>query len=85
MQYFGYQIPEDAICEMPGCGLPCVDINHIEARGMGGNPNGSKDSIENLMGMCRAHHNKHGDVRADKPMLKKIHLKFMQDYGVNRS
>lgn len=81
MAFFGYQIPEDAICEMPGCERPCVDINHIDARGSGGNPSGDKDNIENLMGMCREHHLKHGDVRADKQMLKDIHLKFMQDHG----
>ena len=79
MTYFGFQIPEDAICEIPDCGLPCVDINHIDARGAGGNPKGDKDTIENLMGMCRIHHLKHGDVRGDKQWLKAIHLKYMND------
>lgn len=81
MDFFGFKIPEDAICEIPFCGLPCQDINHIEARGMGGNPSGDKDDIKNLMGMCRAHHLKHGDVVADKPWLKEIHYKYMKDNG----
>lgn len=81
MDFFGFKIPEDAICEMPGCGLPCVDINHIDARGMGGNPSGDKDHIENLIGMCRGHHIKHGDVPDDKPMLRKIHNDYIMLNG----
>lgn len=82
MDFFGYKIPEDATCEIPGCGRPCVDINHIDARGMGGDPQGKKDVIENLIGMCREHHIKHGDVKADKDWLRAVHLKKMIDEGI---
>lgn len=78
MDYFGYKIPEDVICEIPGCGKPCKDINHIDARGMGGDPKGKKDVIENLMAMCREHHIEFGDVRSKKEWLKEIHLKLLK-------
>lgn len=79
LNFFGYKIPEDCICEV--CGGPAVDINHIQARGMGGNPKGDKDDIENLMAMCRYHHIEYGDVPDLKPTLTAIHLKFMQYHG----
>ena len=73
--FFGYKITSDCICEV--CGSPAVDVNHIDARGMGGNPNGEKDQIENLMGLCREHHLEYGDVPECKPLLRLIHLKYM--------
>ena len=76
INYFGYQIPSDCVCEI--CGAPAVDIHHIEARGMGGSPSGEKDKIENLMAICRNDHVKYGDVPEFKQLLKDIHLKFMQ-------
>ncbi len=80
MQFFGYQIQSDCVCEI--CGRPAVDVNHIDARGMGGNPKGDKDEIENLMGMCREHHDEYGDVPECKPLLTEIHLKFMKFNGL---
>lgn len=75
LDYFGFQIQEDCFCEL--CGAPAVDINHIQARGMGGNPKGDKDAIENLMAMCRADHIAYGDSPAHKQWLKEKHLNFM--------
>ena len=77
--YFGFQIPEDASCEI--CGSRCNDVHHIEARGMGGNPSGDKDVIENLMGLCRDCHENYGDVPDLKEKLKEVHLKYMEVYG----
>lgn len=79
LNYFRYQIPEDCFCEIPGCGLPANDINHIYARGMGGNPSGDKDKIENLMATCRLHHIEFGDVPEKKQWLKEVHLEFMKN------
>ena len=33
-----------------------VDIHHIEARGIGGDPRGHKNQIENLIALCRSCH-----------------------------
>lgn len=35
---------------------PQQDIHHVDCRGMGGDPTGSKDKIENLAGLCRSCH-----------------------------
>lgn len=70
-KYFNYKVPEDCQCEI--CGSPAVDIHHIEARGMGGNPNRDKDSIVNLMALCRSCHIEYGDVPEKKDYLKQIH------------
>ena len=50
-----------------------VDVNHIEARGMGGGK--TKDYIENLVGMCRACHIDFEAKRISKEELREKHLK----------
>ena len=42
------------LCIMPGCSDPWVDRAHIEPSGMGGRP--SLANGENLVGLCRYHH-----------------------------
>lgn len=74
--YFGYKIPEDVFCEI--CGSPAKDIHHIESRGMGGDPIGKKDTIQNLMALCRTCHVDYGDVVKAKSWLKRIHNKKMK-------
>lgn len=59
-----------------------VDINHIEARGSGGDPQGKKDRIENLMAVTRDEHNKYGDKKKDKFFLFLKHKEFMDQNGV---
>jgi 5-methylcytosine-specific restriction endonuclease McrA len=51
-------------------------VHHIEARGMGGT--NEKDTIENLMGLCRKCHIEYGDKKQYKEFLKEIHAK---NYG----
>lgn len=74
--FFGYSPGDFVPSELSG--LPCVDINHIDARGMGGDPQGKKDNIFNLMGMTREEHDKYGDKKQYKEALKEIHLAFME-------
>lgn len=76
--FFGFDESDWIPCEIPGCGRVAVDINHINARGMGGNPSGSKDRIENLMGMCREHHLEFGDRKELKDWLNEVHTQYMQ-------
>lgn len=67
LSFFKYS-PEDFIpCEV--CGARAVDIHHIECRGMGGSK--TKDTIGNLMALCRSCHIEYGD--------KKQHLEYLQN------
>jgi hypothetical protein len=61
MDFFGYDENSFIPCEL--CGAKAVDINHIIARGMGGDPKGSKDTIENLAACCRECHIQKGDKK----------------------
>jgi hypothetical protein len=83
LKYFGFTTDDFIPCEIPGCGAMAVDICHIDARGMGGNPSGSKNVIENLMAKCREHHLEYGDKKDLKEWLKEVHLKYMKDNGKN--
>lgn len=60
-------------CEI--CESQAVDIHHIDARGMGGDPTGSKDHFGNLQALCRNCHNVYGDQSSLKKMLAEIHVK----------
>lgn len=71
LDFFGYTTADFIPCEV--CGAKAVDIHHIEARGMGGDPKGDKDVIENLQALCRNCHNAYGDAPKHMKMLKIIH------------
>ena len=77
MQYFGYQIPEDADCEKCWFDNPQIfvfiqDIHHIRGRGKG------MDVIENLVGLCRKHHNDCHNEVIKKSEIQAVHDKFMK-------
>jgi hypothetical protein len=71
MKFFGFREGDFIPCEV--CGNTAVDIHHIEARGMGGDPQKKKDVIENLQALCRSCHNEYGDVPELESKLKAIH------------
>jgi predicted restriction endonuclease len=73
--YFNYTEGDFIKCEIPTCTQPAVDIHHIDARGMGGSK--LKDVIENLMALCRTHHDSFGDKKQFKQWLKSIHSKVL--------
>jgi hypothetical protein len=75
LDYFGYDQSSWIACEM--CGQTAVDINHIDARGMGGSK--LKDNIENLMAMCRKCHIDLGDKKEHKVMMKVVHQVKMNE------
>ena len=54
MDYYDYVIDDVILCE--NCSKQAVDIHHIDARGLGGDPRGSKNQIENLIALCRSCH-----------------------------
>ena len=78
MKYFGYQEYDLIYCEVPGCGHLAVDIHHIDPRGMGGSK--LKDYIENLMALCRFHHE-----QAEAKKLTKELLRDMHNFTINTS
>jgi len=59
-------------------GLPAVDINHIECRGMGGSK--EKDNIENLMAMTREEHEEYGDKKQHLEYLKEMHRNYIERF-----
>jgi hypothetical protein len=71
LQGMGFDAISFVPCEV--CGGVGQDIHHIDARGMGGSK--KKDTIENLMCLCREHHLEYGDKKQYKEFLKEIHLK----------
>ena len=79
MDYFGYGEDDFIPCEIPGCGVRANDTNHIKCRGMGGSK--TKDYIENLMALCRKHHDEYGDKKQYLEFLQNTHLKVTQDHG----
>jgi len=44
-------LKRDPICSESGCGQPSTDADHIVPREQGGS-----DALENLVGLCHAHH-----------------------------
>jgi len=76
----GYDPEEFIPCEC--CSSKAVDIHHIDARGMGGDPTGGKDRIENLMALCRRCHDDYGDIQDLKEGLRKLHRMYMKYRGV---
>lgn len=80
MDAFGYDVSDFIPSEISG--KRAVDINHIDARGMGGDPNGDKDVIENLMAVTREEHVKYGDKEQYKEWLKSVHYAFMVKKGI---
>ena len=65
LNYFGYDTTDFIPCEV--CGAIANDIHHITARGMGGSKH--RDNIENLMALCRKHHEELGDKKQHKDFL----------------
>jgi 5-methylcytosine-specific restriction endonuclease McrA len=71
LQGMGYDTTDWIPCEV--CNKQAVDIHHIEARGMGGS--NERDTIENLMALCRdCHHEADFGTKLSKDYLKSVHL-----------
>lgn len=69
MNHFGFGIEDFIPCEI--CGSRAVDIHHIDCRGMSGTKD--KNTIENLIAVCRKCHVEFGDKKQFTEYLKQIH------------
>lgn len=78
MDFFRFGIEDFIPCEI--CYQKAQDIHHVECRGMGGDPKGTKDHINNLMALCRKHHEEFGDVPVLKQKLKEIHQLYIKNF-----
>lgn len=76
---FGYYPGDFIRCEIgDDCGA-ANDIHHIEPRSsFGKKRKDEQDKIENLMALCRFHHEEYGQIKDCKELLKKIHLARLQ-------
>ena len=54
MDFHNYDKSDWISCE--ACGTTAVDIHQILPRGIGGDPLGHKNQIENLIALCRSCH-----------------------------
>jgi len=70
MDFFGYGEQDYVPCEW--CGLPAVDVHHIDGRGPG------KDVIEKLVGLCRKDHIEAGANPEFNEKVRARHLKYME-------
>ena len=77
---FGYDETDFIPSELSG--ERAVDIHHIECKGMGGNPNGNLDRIENLQAVTRDEHLIFGDKKESMRYLLEQHYRFLDDSGV---
>jgi len=69
----GYVEGDFIPCEV--CGSEAHDIHHLKAKGMGGTTDPYKNSIFNLMGLCRNCHEKYGDKKQYMHSLFMKHVK----------
>lgn len=80
MEAFGYGMTDFIPSELSG--RRANDVHHIFCKGMGGDPTGSKDVIENLMALTREEHEKYGDKAQFIDFLLERHYNFMEKNGV---
>jgi len=71
LKHFGYGDQDYVPCEV--CGSESHDIHHVNYRSLGG-----ADDIENLMAICRYHHDLAHSGALSKEQLQEIHNAFMK-------
>lgn len=78
LEYFDYGNHQDVFIPCEVCKSRAVDIHHIDPRGTGGDPNASKDTIENLAALCRICHKKAEHSIPYNEYIKNNHLSFIK-------
>jgi 5-methylcytosine-specific restriction endonuclease McrA len=72
-----FNLTRDEFVECEVCKGQAVEIHHLDCKGMGGSK--EKDTIDNLMAVCRECHVKYGDKKQYKDLLQEIHNKVLED------
>lgn len=75
-KYFQYGEQSYVGCEI--CNSPAADVHHIQYRSRGGG-----DNIENLMALCRYHHDKAHREELSEAYLQKMHQRFIDKFKNN--
>jgi predicted HNH restriction endonuclease len=71
LNYHGYGQQDFIPCKI--CGTRAVDIHHIEPKGMGGSK--QRDTIDNLISLCRKCHEKaHANIFSKEYLINKLNL-----------
>jgi len=73
MDHFGYGTTDFVLSEISGG--RCVDIHHIDCRGMGGKK--KKYNINELVGLTRDEHIYFGDKEQYMDFLTEVHNSFL--------
>jgi len=79
-KHFGIGEQDFVKCEVSACYKRATEIHHIDSKGLGGTSI-DKDYIENLVAVCREHHER---AHADKNFnaaLKTNHLNNLQIFA----
>ena len=76
MDFHDYVLDDVILCEH--CSKQAVDIHHIDSRGLGGDPMGHKNQIENLIALCRSCH-----IKAETDKQFNNQLKQLNKYKYN--
>ncbi len=77
----GYDVADFIPSEISG--VKAADIHHVICKGMGGDPTGEKDRIENLMALTRREHDKYGDKKQHMSFLYQTHKIFLERKNIN--
>ena len=80
LEAFGFEQTDFIPSEISG--KKANDIHHIDCKGMGGDPSGSKDRIEELIAVTREEHEQYGDKKDEMYFLYTVHLTRMELKGV---
>lgn len=75
--------PLDPIYSELSPGIVANDVHHIDARGMGGTKDPTKNSIFNLMALTSDEHTEYGDKQHHKEFLKTKHMNFLMLRGAD--
>jgi len=78
IDFHDYVLDDVILCEH--CNKVAVDIHHIDSRGLGGDPRGHRNQIENLIALCRSCH-----IKAETDKKFNNQLRELNKYKHNHS